>query len=141
MIGVCSFCCKEKELTTHHLIAKKYGGINDQVNLIPNICRNCHDQIEDNIDKTRGDVGAGKSFVQLSNFMIGNVLAKLNSGSIYLDEQGKSHIDVGSPFYGISCHIKDHGQKKIEIALINRNPIFITGSPGNSWLIYSYANN
>ena len=140
-MGICSFCGKEKDLTIHHLVAQKYRGNDNPDNLMPHICRDCHDQIENNLDKSRGDIGAGKSFAPLPNFMIGSVPAQMNTGSIYLDEQGKNYIDVGSPFYGMSCHIKDYGQKQIEMALSGGSVVFITGSPGNSWLIYSYANN
>lgn len=140
MIGECSFCGEEKDLTTHHLIAQKYQGGNEGTNLIPNICRDCHNQIEENINKSRGDVGAGKSVPPMQNFMIGSVQAQLNTGSAYLDEQGRGYIDTGSPFYGMSCHIKNSGQKQIEASLSGGSVVLITGSPTNSWLIYSYAN-
>ncbi len=141
MVVICSFCGKEKKLTTHHLVAQKYMGNDDQSNLRPDICRDCHNQIEGSINKSRGDLGAGKNTPLVQNFMVGSVQAQLNNGSIYLDEQGQGHIDVGSPFYGMSCHIKNHGQKQIEIALSGGSVVFISGSLGNSWLIYSYANN
>lgn len=140
MIGICSFCGEKKELTTHHLVAQKYRGNDELTNLIPDICRDCHNQIEDNINKFRGDTGAGKKIPPVQNFTIGSIQAKLNTGSNYLDEQGKGHIDTGSPFYGMSCHIKNSGQKYIEASLSGGNIVLITGSPANSWLIYSYAN-
>ncbi len=140
MKGVCSFCGEEKDLTIHHLVAQKYQGNDEPTNLRPDICRDCHNQIESNIDKTRGDIGAGKLVAPTQNFTIGNIQAKVNTGSVYLDEQGKSYIDVGSPFYGMSCHIKNQGQKQIEMALSGGSVVFITGSSENSWLIYSYAN-
>ncbi len=138
MTGLCSFCNQEKDLTTHHLIAKKYNGGDELTNLIPDICNACHKQIENNIDKNRGDVGAGKiSLAQ--TFTVGSVTAQLTTGSSYLDEDGRGYIDVGSPFYGMSCHIKNVRQKFIEAALSGGSVVLITGSPGNSWLIYSYA--
>jgi len=138
---ICNFCGLDKNPTTHHLVAKKYQGNDDYLNSMPNICRDCHRQIEDNIDKNRGDIGAGKSVFKIQNFAIGSVQAQLNCGSVYLDKEGNGHIDVGSPFYGMSCHIKDFGQKNIELALSGGSVVFITDSPNNSWLIYSYANN
>ncbi len=137
---ICNFCGSDENITTHHLVAQKYRGNNDSSNLMPNICRICHNQIEDNINKSRGDIGAGKNVPQIQNFIIGSVQAQLNAGSVYLDEQGKGYIDVGSPFYGMSCHIKNLGQKNIEVALSGGSVVFITGSPTSSWLIYSYAN-
>lgn len=141
MIGLCSFCGQNKELTKHHLIAKKYQGNNETTNLRPDICGDCHKKFEENISKTRMEVGAGKSVPSVQTFTIGSVQAQLTTGSIYLDEQGKGYIDVGSPFYGMSCHIKNAGQRNIEATLSGGNVVFITGSPSNSWLIYSYANN
>ena len=79
MIGEYSFCGEEKDLTTHHLVAQKYQGGNEGTNLILNICRDCHNQIEENINKSRGDVGAGKSVPPMQNFMIGSVQAQLNT--------------------------------------------------------------
>lgn len=140
MIGICSFCDKETELTTHHLVAQKYQGSDDSSNLRPDICRDCHTQIEESINKSRGDIGAGKNTPPTQNFMIGSIQAQLNTGSTYLDEQGRGYIDAGSPFYGMSCHIKDSGQKHIEASLSGGSVVLITGSPTNSWLIYSYAN-
>ena len=137
---ICNFCGSDKNITTHHLVAQKYQGNNDPSNLMPNICRICHNQIEENIKKNRGDIGAGKDVPPIQNFTIGSVQAQLNAGSVYLDEQGKGYIDVGSPFYGMSCHIKNSGQKSIEVALSDGSVVYITGSPTNSWLIYSYAN-
>ena len=137
---ICNFCGSDKDMTTHHLVARKYQGNNDPSNLMPNICGICHKKIEDSINQNRGDIGAGKNVPQIQNFTIGSVQAQLNTGSVYLDEQGKGYIDVGSPFYGISCHIKNSGQKNIEVALSCGSVAFITGSPTNSWLIYSYAN-
>lgn len=139
-MGICNFCGKEKELTTHHLIAQKYQGNDAPKNLIPVICRDCHNQIEENITKSRGDVGAGKSVQAIQYFIIGSVQAQLNTGSTYLDEQGRGYIDTGSPFYGMSCHIKNYGQKYIEASLSGGSVVVITGSPTNSWLIYSYVN-
>ena len=140
MMGLCSFCNQVKDMTTHHLIAQKYNGGDELTNLRPDICRDCHNQIENKIDKTRGDVGAGKKIPFVQTFTIGSVHAQLNAGSVYLDEQGRGYIDVGSPFYGMSCHIKNVGQKPIEAALSGGSVVLITGSPGNYWLIYSYAN-
>lgn len=136
---LCNFCGSDKNITTHHLVARKYKGDDEPSNLMPNICRSCHDKIEENMNKSRGDVGAGKNVLQIQSFMIGSVQTQLNAGSVYLNEQGKGYIDAGSPFYGLSCHIKNYGQKNIELAL-SGGSIVITGSPTDSWLIYSYAN-
>ena len=140
MRGKCSSCGEEKELTIHHLVAQKYQGNDEQTNLIPDICRDCHNKIEESINKSRADLGAGKSIAPTQNFMIGSIQAQLNTGSTFLDEQGEGFIDAGSPFYGMSCHIKNSGQKDIEASLSGGNVVLITGSPTDSWLIYSYVN-
>ena len=140
MIDFCSFCQQNKKLTTHHLIAKKYQGGNDIMNVRPDICGNCHKKLEDELNKTRGNVGAGSNITSTQSFNIGSVQANLNTGSVLLDNQSKVFIDVGSPFYGMSCHIKDIGQRNIEASLSGGSVVLITGFPGNSWLIYSYAN-
>jgi len=138
MKGLCDFCQQIKDLITiHHRIAKKYCGKDNQENLLPNICGDCHKQLENGINHTRANLGAGKNISPIPSFNVGLVPAQLTAGSIYLNEEGKGYLNVGSPFYGMSCHNKQSGQKYIEASSINGSIVLITGSPNNSWAIYS----
>lgn len=140
MIGICNFCGKNKELTQHEIIAKSYGGSRDDPdNTILNICRDCHNQLEQNINKSRASTGAGRDTPQLQIFPIGSTTAQLQTGSILLDENGLGYIDAGSPIYGMRSHNKISGEKFIEASLSGGRVILITASPSNSWIIYSVA--
>ncbi len=138
MTGICNFCGHVKELTRHHIIAQKYNGSDDGHNIIPDICRSCHDQLEQSINRLRSEVGAGINPSHQQQFMIGSALVQLAAGSAYLDASGMGMIDAGSPILGISCHIKDYGQNNIEAAFSGGSVVLVTGSPADSWVIYSY---
>ena len=44
-IEVCRMYKSTTNLTTHHLVPRKYGVNNDEYNLIT-LCKNCHDKVE-----------------------------------------------------------------------------------------------
>ena len=140
VFGICKFCGKSKELTKHEIMAQSYGGTRDNVNnVVPDICGECHDQLENNMNKTRGLTGAGRDVQPIKQFSIGSTTAQLQTGSIFLNDSGTGYIDAGSPIYGMRCHNKLTGEQSIEASLSGGSVIFITGSPSNSWIIYSIA--
>jgi hypothetical protein len=71
MRGICKFCGKEKDLTEHEIMARSYGGTKQEDNVIPNICRDCHAQLETNMDKNRAKAGAGNPVTPIQNFNVG----------------------------------------------------------------------
>ena len=118
VFGVCKFCGKNKDLTQHEIMAQSYGsGREDVNNVIPDICRECHDQLEQNMNKQRGLAGSGRNIPQFQNFSIGSVTAQLQTGSVYLNNSGIGYIDAGSPIYGMRCHNKITGEQFIESAI------------------------
>jgi hypothetical protein len=140
MMKKCRFCGEERDLTKHEIMAQSYGGKReDAANVIPDICRECHNQLENNMNKARASAGAGKNIPQFQSFLIGSVDAHLQTGSVYLGNNGVGHIDAGSPIYGMRCHNKVTGEQFIESALSGGSVVLITGSPANSWTIYSIA--
>ena len=139
MKGVCKFCGGEKDLTEHEIMARSYGGTKEVENVIPNICRECHTQLETNIDKNRASAGAGNPVNQIQSFNIGSTEAQLITGSALLNGDGQAQIDAGSPIYGMRCHHQTTGQNYIEVSMSGGSVVLITGSPSNYWVIYSLA--
>jgi len=135
----CIFCGKDTNLTKHHIIAKKYYGEDSPENLMKNVCRNCHDDIEDGINKNRAQAGAGNPVPQNQEFSIGSSGANLVTGSSILNEKGTTFLDVDAPIYGVSCHNKSVGEKYLELSLSGAKCVVINGSPSGSWVIYSIA--
>jgi len=140
MERICRFCEEEKDLTKHEIMAQSYGGSReDATNVVPDICKDCHSQLEQNMNMARGLTGAGRNISPVQNFSIGSVNAQLQTGSVYLGNGGTGHIDAGSPIYGMRCHNKVTGEQFIEASMSGGSVILITGSPHNSWTIYSIA--
>ncbi|MDP1694499.1 MAG: HNH endonuclease [Candidatus Woesearchaeota archaeon] len=138
MIGICLFCCQNKELTNHHIIAQSYNGTDDAENLIKDICRECHDRLENKMNEVRGQVGAGRTPQQLT-FTIGQTSAQILTGSILLGNNATGFIDAGSPIFGMRCHNQIIGERYLEATISGGNVIMMTGSPSNSWVIYAIA--
>ena len=143
MPGYCGFCHTIKELTNHHIIARAYRGPDNPDNLIPNICRDCHDQLDNTTSTTRGDLGAGREVPPLQDLRIGQTELQLRAGSVYLDERGNACLDAGSQIYAMRCHLRNGTEKDIELSLSGGSVVFITGSVSsrrrNNWVIFSYA--
>lgn len=140
VFGACKFCGKNKDLTQHEIMAQSYGGSReDSNNVIPNICRECHNQLERNMNRQRGLTGAGKNVSPEQEFPIGSTTAQLQTGSVFLNDTGMGYIDAGSPIYGMRCHNKLTREQFIETSLSGGSVILVSGSPSNSWVIYSVA--
>jgi len=139
MKGICRFCGQEKDLTEHEIMARSYGGTKEVNNVIPNICRECHTQLESNMDKNRAKAGAGNPVTPIQSFNIGSTEAQLITGSALLNENGQTQINTGSPIYGMRCHHQRTGQNYIETAISGGSVVLITGSPSDYWIIYSLA--
>ena len=138
-MDICRFCGETKEITKHEIIAQSYRGKREDNNIIPNICRKCHTQLETNMDENRAKAGAGKPVSQIQAFNIGSTEAKLVTGSSLLNKDGQAQIDIGSPIYGMRCHHPTSGKNYIEASMSGGNVILISGSPNNYWIIYSLA--
>ena len=140
MKGICIFCEKNKDLTRHHIIAQNYNGKDDANNLIPNICEECHISLEKNMDFARAKTGAGIELNQ-SGLIIGKYPIKLITGSIFLDNQSKGMIDVGSPIFGMRMHNQQLGNDVyIEAMISGQTLVCITGSQSpNTWVVFSIA--
>lgn len=140
MKGKCFFCKEDKELTTHHILARNYNGSDDSDNLIPDICRDCHSTLENGMIKAKGLIGAGRDSEVSKELRVGKVTTTLQSGSILLSDTGLGIIDINSPFYGMRVHNKSVGERSLELALSGaEKSIVITGSPPSSWVIYTIA--
>ena len=139
MKGICKFCGNEKDLTKHEIMARSYGGIKVVENVIPDICRDCHTQLENNMDKNRASAGAGNSVRPIQSFNIGSTEAQLITGSVLLNTNSQAQTDAGSPIYGMGCHHQTTGQNYIEASMIGESIVLITGSPSDYWIIYSLA--
>lgn len=46
--GECPMCEKEKHLSRHHILPRRFFGNNDEIVLI---CRSCHDEVEREIPR------------------------------------------------------------------------------------------
>jgi|GEM_PF-6191134 len=139
MTGVCAFCHQNRELTVHHIMAQSYNGPNTPDNLIPNICRTCHDALENNMNQNRSLAGAGRDFQPQQNFVIGNVTAQLRTGSTLLDQNGLASVTLDSAIYGMRIHHQQTGENYIEAAMSGNDVAIIAGSPANGWVVFSIA--
>ena len=116
MRGLYRFRGQEKYLTTHEIIAQKYGGKREYSNnVIPDICSECHNQLENSMNKARAS--AGNNVSQFQSFTIGSVNVQLQTRSVYIDNIGIGYICPDSPIYGLSCHNKITGGQYIESAI------------------------
>lgn len=137
MEGICDLCKELKELTNHHIAAKKYQGYNDLENLKPNICRKCHTELENRMKEMRGKLGADKNYQPPNTVTVGETDSKVQAGSRFLDRNGQCIIDSNSPIYGASFHNKISGERTIEVIISGGSLAFITGSPWNSYIVYT----
>lgn len=135
----CIFCGRKEDLTSHHIVAKKYCGGDSSENLIKNICRDCHDNIEKGINWNRAQAGAGNRVPKNQSFLIGPSGANLVTGSAILNKEGTTFLDFGAPIFGVSCHNKTVGEKYLELSMSGAKCVVINGSPSGSWVIYSIA--
>lgn len=137
MKGICELCNIYRELTKHHTNPRKYGGLDYNENLKPNICEECHRKLENNLEKIRGKLGADKNYRPPESIIVGRTNFQVRTGSELLNENGECVIDTNSPIYGISIHNKITGERKIEIAISGGSLVYITGSPNNSYVVYA----
>ena len=138
MIGYCRFCGQINELTNHHKIAKVYDGTDNPNNLIPNTCRQCHDELEEQMNKNRGLMGAGLYVEERKFFNIGTVPLINVNGSAYLSSDGTIGLNVGHDFLGMRCHLQNTGQNNISLNQ-SGGTVAIVGSPTDQWVFYSYV--
>ncbi|MEK9179771.1 MAG: HNH endonuclease [Patescibacteria group bacterium] len=133
----CYFCGQNNPLTIHEIIAQSYGGQRILENII-DVCRNCHNQLENNMNKAKGLIGAGRAIPSSQIFSIGSISACLETGSILLNDDGKANLNFGSLIYGMRAHQKSTGENYIEV-IFSGNEIIVTGSPAKDWCFYSIA--
>lgn len=139
MEGICVLCQQNKKLTRHHIVPKSYNGKDNHENLIPNICRECHNALEEGTDGARRLIGAGRDSEVAKSFQVGKTSFTLQTGSVLLSDNGLALIDIDSPIYGTRIHNKITGQQNIEVFISGGIQLAVVGSPANSWVVYSIS--
>ena len=129
-------------MTKHHIIGKSNEGGDDIENILFNVCRNCHDEIERIKDWNRGQAGAGRDSGILREIQIGRTNMELVTGSVMVSDNNLALIPLTSPIYGVSLHNKFTGQENIKAFVSGANyqegvQLAIVSSPSNSWVVYS----
>jgi len=136
--GICKFCGLEKELTEHHIINREFTGKDEEDNIIPNVCRDCHDEIHKAVQRNIRLMKRGQEVEK--TVVIGSQTMISQAGSVFVGSP-LSQSTEGRPIYGMDFLNTESKEKKHFEATISINGsgtiVAVSGSP-SAWIYYSF---